>query len=124
MDKIEEARKSYLEGNRAPWVEATLAAAYEQEKSARERAEAMLKARWISCSGPSDYLVVDDSRGLSAFREPNPNACHPHWIITRAEYEARLSRCEAVVRLAKRAKEVVFDDPGDAVRWGEDLDAV
>lgn len=41
-EEVEEAHKSHLDGNRAPWVERILAAAYIGERKLREEAEAKL----------------------------------------------------------------------------------
>ena len=46
------------------------------------------------------------------------------WPASRqtAAYQSAMAhaeKCDAVCRLAVRVKEAAFDDPGDAVRWGE-----
>lgn len=130
----EQARLNGMGGER----EANLLGRLDRVEAERDRfkaelaeARAALSGRTVSCSQcnamgaevaalKAELERVEDAAG---FYKSEADALKAEWAKASESLSKKVDVTTAVCLLASRVIEATFDDPGDAVRWGEAVNA-
>ena len=83
--------------------------------------EAIEEALKIGAQGISLGLAkqLQSERDIARKCADSAESCYQYQTRAYNSAMAHAAKCNLLCVLAAKAKEVVFDDPGDAVRWGE-----
>ena len=71
------------------------------------------------CEALQKEMTSAAFKGLHPWPSDDPRYLIVELLEDRTHLQTLLKSAEQLNSLARRAREVVFDDPGDAVRWSE-----